>query len=134
MDSWGRGKLENIRAVPGVVDGFSVRTTGADRRLGRAYHCKVNYRGTLGLTGGIRYDLATSDNVALALGRSMGAPAFQYPRQTITDQVEQGRFASVRLSNASDGYEFELYDEEFDNQDPGSKFEYYIPIVPAQTD
>ena len=31
-------------------------------------------------------------------------------------------------------YEFELYDEEFDNQDPGSKFEYYIPIVPAQTD
>jgi AraC family transcriptional regulator len=32
------------------------------------------------------------------------------------------------------GYEFELYDEEFDNQDPDSEFEFYIPIQPAQID
>ena len=29
-------------------------------------------------------------------------------------------------------YEFELYDEAFDNQNPDSEFAFYIPIVPSQ--
>jgi predicted transcriptional regulator YdeE len=44
----------------------------------------------------------------------------------------QGTWLPASGYQRAPAYEFELYDEAFDNQDPNSKFEYYIPIEPAQ--
>ena len=85
------------------------RALSEDRRLGRAYHVKAHVRALNNTAGGIRYDQAESDNVSFTLDTSKAVPEFQHPRATITDQAEFGRFASVRLSNDVDGYQWEVH-------------------------
>lgn len=78
-------------------------------QLGRAYHCKPTYRGSAALTGGLRYDHDEADTIAIAGGSTLASPTVQSPRITITNQSTFGRFVNVRLSNASDGPNFELH-------------------------
>jgi len=86
------------------------RPLSPDRVLGRVYEAEAIYRGTLALTGSLYYDQATSGQVALALGTAVAAPAFQYPKETVVDLANLGRFVSVGVENASDGPEFELHE------------------------
>jgi hypothetical protein len=86
------------------------RSLSGDRVLGRAYEAEVIYRGTAALSGDLRYDQAIAAQVALALGSAMPLPAFQYPRQTIVDQANLGRFVSVTLTCAEGGPEYELHE------------------------
>jgi hypothetical protein len=86
------------------------RALSTERVLGRAYEIEAIYRGTKALSGDLRYDQSVGSQVEVALGAAVVAPAFQYPLQTIVNQVQLGRTVSVKLENSADGPEYELHE------------------------
>ena len=85
----------------------SSRLVDKAHRTGRAYRVKPVYRGSTALTGSIRYDQHTSDDVTWSAG-SVIAVDVQTPRTSLYDFGKFGRYVSVLASNTGDAYNYEL--------------------------
>ena len=88
-----------IQTASRVVDGSG--------RTGRAMRVKCLHRASGTLSGVLRYDQSTSDDVPFTLGDSTLSEKWQ--RTYIGDKSKLGRFVSVKLSRAGDHSNFEVH-------------------------